>query len=265
MEDDHPTHRSRKRPGFNLSGFNPLVIVLIGAAFAVGVLWTKNQNLEKQMANNQGGTPTTGQMGQPTVAPAAGNQGNDQFGSADQVEPVSDNDWIKGSKNARVMLIEYSDLECPYCKRFHPTAQQAVDSYNGQVAWVFRHFPLPQLHPEAPKKAEAVECAGEQQGQEGFWKLVDKLEAADPAIALAQLSQTADSLGLDGDQLQTCIDSGKYTSKVSTQMQSGTLAGVTGTPGNILLDTQTGKTQLIPGAVPFDQLKSSIDALLASS
>jgi protein-disulfide isomerase len=262
-ESDSPSPSPIKSKGLS---FNPLVVILVAAAFIIGVLYTRTQNLEQQLGKTDDqSAQVAGQQVQPTSPPPAGNQGaGQQFGSADQVDPLQEDDWVRGSRDARVLLIEYSDVDCPFCKRFHPTAQQAVDEYDGQVAWVYRHFPLAQLHPDAPKKAEATECAGEQQGNDGFWKLVDKLSDSSSTVTLEQIPQVATSLGLDGAQIKSCMDSGKFTSKVSDHQQSGVKAGVTGTPGNILLDTQTGQAQLIPGAVPFEQLKTAIDAMLAS-
>lgn len=257
MAEESRTSKTKSLP------FNPLVIILVAAAFIIGVLWTRTQNLQEQLGKTTGesGAVAGQQVGQPTqpVNPPPPDTGQ-QFGSADQVAPVTDADWVRDSRDARIFLIEYSDIDCPFCKRFHPTAQQVVDAYPDQVAWVYRHFPLAQLHPDAPKKAEAVECAADQQGEEGFWKFLDKLIEA--TGTLDDVPQLAQSVGLNGSQIKTCLDSGKYTSKVDSHQQSGIKAGVTGTPGNILLDTQTGKTQLIPGAVPFEQLKSSIDQML---
>lgn len=92
-------------------------------------------------------------------------------------------DHIKGSINAPVKIVEYSDLECPFCKMFHATLQEIISDpeYKDKVAWVYRHFPLTQLHSKAPKEAEATECAAEVGGNEGFWKFVDKINEITPA------------------------------------------------------------------------------------
>ena len=186
---------------------------------------------------------------------------------AGPVEPLKAEDHVREDRKARILLFEYSDLECPFCKRFHPTAQQVVDSYKGQVAWVYRHFPLDQIHSKADKEAEAVECAKDQGGEDAFWKMTDKIFEVTPSnngLNLDDLPKLAGEVGLNSTVLKTCLDSGKYAAHVEADYQGGIKAGITGTPGNILLDTKTNKTKLIPGAVPFDQFKVAIDDLLKS-
>ena len=207
-------------------------------------------------------TPSTGTI-QPAVVP---NQPPPEP-VAGPIEPLKDSDHVRGDRKARILLFEYSDLECPFCKRFHPTAQQVVDTYKGQVAWVYRHFPLDQIHSKADKEAEAIECANALGGQVAFWKLTDKLFEVTPSnngLNLDDLPKLAGEVGLNQSAFKTCLDSGKYAAHVEEDYQGGIKAGITGTPGNILLDTKTNKTKLIPGAVPFDQFKTAIDDLLRS-
>lgn len=97
-----------------------------------------------------------------------------------QIEPaaitipeVSEDDHILGAKNAELVLVEYSDTKCPFCQQFHMTMQQLLAANSDKLAWVYRHFPLAQLHPTAPKEAEAIECAAEQGGNEAFWSFAD--------------------------------------------------------------------------------------------
>lgn len=244
MSDSPETQRS----------YTPILVgLLIIAVFFIGMFWTKVQNLEKGGSNTA--SPAT-----PTQAPT--------FGSEEKVEKLRANDHLRGDRNARILLIEYSDLECPFCKQFHKTAQQIIDNYKGQVAWIYRHFPLDQIHSKADKEAQATECANELLGNDGFWKLTDKIFEVTPSnngLDLATLPELAAQVGLDKNKFKTCLDSGKMAKKVEEDYQSGIKAGVTGTPANFLLDTKTGKTQLIPGAVPFDQLKQVIDELLKES
>lgn len=239
-----------------------LLIASIGLAFVVGVLWQKVQSLE-------GGATRTAatQKGSGTQAgnPQAGNAPS--FGSANQVDKLRNDDHVRGNKNARILLIEYSDLECPFCKRFHPTAKRIVEEYKGQVAWVYRHFPLDQIHSKADKEAEAVECANELAGNDGFWKLTDKIFEVTPSnngLNLDDLPKLAGEVGLDQNKFKSCLDSAKFKDHVEADYQSGIKAGVTGTPGNILFDTKTGKTKLIPGALPFENFKTEIDTMLNS-
>lgn len=184
-----------------------------------------------------------------------------------EVEGLRDKDHVRGVKSARLLLIEYSDLECPFCKRFHPTVQQAVDQYKGQVAWVYRHFPLDQTHSKADKEAEATECAAELGGNDGFWKMTDKIFEVTPSnngLDLDTLPQLASQIGLDQGKFKACLDSGKYAALIEEDYQSGIKANVRGTPGSFLLDTKTDKKLEVPGAVPYESLKSSIDSLLRS-
>lgn len=236
-----------------------LVLLLIIASFLVGTLWTKVQYLEK------GAVPSSGTR---TTQQAPSGDTPESAPAKIEVEKLRNDDKIKGNKNARILLIEYSDLECPFCKRFHPTAQQVVDTYKGQVAWVYRHFPIEQLHSKAPKEAEAVECAYEQQGNDGFWKLTDKIFEVTPAndgLDLDTLPDLAAQVGLDREKFTSCLESGKMAARVQKDEESGIKAGVTGTPGNILLDTKTGKTAALRGAEPFESVKAAIDNLLKES
>jgi protein-disulfide isomerase len=92
------------------------------------------------------------------------------------IRAVSAEDHVIGDLNtAELVIVEYSDLECPFCQRFHDTMHQVVKDTEGRVAWVYRHYPIPQLHPKAFQAAEASECAWEQEGNEGFWKYADKV------------------------------------------------------------------------------------------
>lgn len=234
-----------------------LVILLIIGAFFIGSLSTKVKQLESGSKAPTGAVNNTGNV--PSAPP--------QPQQAGEVDPVTEEDWVKGARNARIALIEYSDLECPFCKRFHPTAQQAVDEYDGDVMWVYRHFPLDQIHSKADKEAEAVECAGKLAGEDGFWAMTDKIFEVTPSnngLDLDTLPDLAVEVGLNRSAFESCLNSGEMTSVVEDEYQSGLKAGVTGTPGNILLDMKTGDTRIIPGAVPFAQLSQAIDQMLAN-
>ena len=94
------------------------------------------------------------------------------------IAPVDEEDHIRGERDAEVVLVEYSDLRCPYCAQFHETMKQVVDNYEGsEIAWVYRHLPIPQLHPQAPRLAQAAECAADAGGEEAFWSFTDYIFA----------------------------------------------------------------------------------------
>ena len=97
--------------------------------------------------------------------------------SLDEMRPAAKDDHIRGNPDAPVKIVEYSDAECPFCKSFHSTMQRVVDEYgaSGKAAWVYRHFPLDNIHPKADKEAEATECAAELGGNGTFWAYVDRL------------------------------------------------------------------------------------------
>lgn len=236
---------------------NGLTIILVGllivGAFFIGSLSTKVKQLEEDTSPSRTAD---------NIAPSAPPTPR----QATEVDPVTDDDWVRGNVDARIALIEYSDLECPFCQRFHPTAQQVIDEYKDDVKWVYRHFPLDQIHSKADKEAEAVECAGKLAGNEGFWALTDKIFEVSPTnngLDLDMLPNLAVEVGLDRNAFESCLNSGEMANNVEADYQSGLKAGVTGTPGNILLDTKTGETQFIPGAVPYPQVKQAIDAMLA--
>ena len=187
------------------------------------------------------------------------NNNNGQQPSAVQLQAVSkENDWIRGDKDAKVSIIEFSDIDCPYCGRFHDTMKQVIDAYDGQVNWVYRHFPLTSLHPESAKKAEAVECVGELGGNDKVWQFLDKLYAG--KTSLSQLGATVSSLGLNSSEFQTCLDSGKYKGAVSNEAIQAQAAGGGGTPHSVIV---SGDTKVpMKGALPFNSIKASLDAIL---
>lgn len=174
--------------------------------------------------------------------------------------PVGDSDHIRGNVNAQITIVEYSDLECPFCKRFHVTMKQVLQEYGDKVRWVYKHFPLDQIHPKADKEAEATECAGELGGNDKFWEYVDRIFEITPSnngLDLALLPQIAKDLGLDKAKFESCLASGKYAENVEAQFQEGTRLGVNGTPGSFV------NGQPVRGAVPFETLKQIIDSELA--
>lgn len=243
-----------------------LVTLVILASYFIGSLSTKVQLLEKNGLQVVAAAPAQAGNNQPSAvaAPAAQPPAAQQ---ANKKPTITNDDYIRGNKNAKVTLVEYADFECPFCKRFHPTMLQAIKEYGDKINWVYRHFPL-SFHANAQKEAEAAECAGKIGGNDAFWKytdaIYDKTTSNGTGIALDQLAPIATEIGLNSTKFQTCVDSGEFAQKVKDEETTGASEGVTGTPGTIIIDAK-GNTQLIPGALPYEQVKPLIDAALNAS
>ncbi|MFM7204460.1 MAG: DsbA family protein [Myxococcota bacterium] len=167
----------------------------------------------------------------------------------------ADDDPRMGSADAPVTIIEWSDFQCPYCKRNGETLKEVKQRYGDKVSVVFRDFPLP-FHKEAPKASEAAECADEQ-GK--FWEFHDKLFSNQQALDVGSLKKNAEELQLDMAKFTACLDSGKYKSEIDKDMAEGKVAGVTGTPATFI----NGK--MLSGALPIDTYAAIIDAELAKA
>lgn len=181
------------------------------------------------------------------------------------VPTITEDDHIRGDKEAEISLIEYSDFECPFCRLFHATSKQILDTYNGKVNLVYRHFPL-SFHQNAQKEAEASECANELGGNVKFWEYTDMIfertTSNGTGFAFDALVPLAREIGLDEKKFKECLDSGKYANHVQQDFAEGSALGITGTPGNILLNHRTQETVFISGAQPYNVFQTAINAML---
>lgn len=200
------------------------------------------------------------------AAPSLNNQtGESGTGTETPIPEVSNEDHILGNPNAKVMIVEYSDYDCPFCKSFHETMHRIIDEYgaSGDVAWVYRHFPLQQLHPNAPTIALASECVAELGGNDAFWTFSDLVfdeRETNAQTDISRLPEFATAAGVDATQMQACIDSGRHKEKVEKQFADAIAAGGTGTPFPVVI---VGNQQgTIEGAQPYPVVKQMIDTLL---
>ncbi len=184
----------------------------------------------------------------------------------ENVALVTDTDHLIGNPDAKIIIVEYSDLECPYCKVFHTTMNKIMREYGegGQVAWVYRHFPIAQLHSKAHREAEATECANKIGGNTKFWEYTNKIFSITPSnneLKESELLTTAQDIGLAESGFEDCLNGGETKGIVDNDILSGNTAGVRGTPTSfIFVDKKVAGT--IDGAQPYEQVKATIDQIL---
>lgn len=131
-----------------------------------------------------------------------------------------------GPADAPVTIVEFSEFQCPFCAQVQPTLKKVKERFGDKIRIVFRNFPLPR-HDDAPKAAEAASCA-EEQGK--FWEMHDKLFANSSKLQVPELKRYAAEIGLETEQFDQCLDTGKYTAKWRSDKRDGSLYGVSGTP-----------------------------------
>lgn len=247
----------------------PIAIVLAGAIVA-GAMFYTNKDAVK------------------TTAPA-----QKKATEALSVAAPASTDSITGNLDADVVIIEYSDTECPFCKVFHNTMKQVMDKYSkdGKVAWIYRYMPLDVLHKKARKEAQAIECAKQQGGNDTFWKFTNEVYSrtnSNDSLPETELTKIAKELKLDMDKWSKCYSTDATASVVAAQEQTGKDAGVEGTPNNFLVfkkplsDSQIsnlvnafakypegtirisddGKTVNLGGAMPYNLMTFVIDNAL---
>lgn len=171
----------------------------------------------------------------------------------------SASDHRLGSPDAPIVLVEYSDFQCPYCKTVHPTLKRLVSESNGQVAWVYRHLPLTSIHSEARPAALAAECIAEQLGNDGFWKFADAIFNDQSKMSSAYYAQLAAQFGADKAIFASCVSSEKYASKIDAESLEAQANGGTGTPYTVIVGE--GVQVPLSGAQPYANFKAVIDAI----
>lgn len=227
----------------------PLAVVIAGGLIAGAVLLN-------------GGTAEIAK--QKNINPTPQNP-EQQVGSTDAVAKITEKDHIKGNSDALIKIVEYSDFECPFCKQFHNTMNEVMDKYgaSGDVAWVFRQFPLEQLHPvKAQAVAVASECANEQGGNDTFWKFTDRyfeLTLTNNRTDIdTVIPQIAKEIGLDTTVFNTCRQSGKYDEHIQGDIANAVATGGRGTPWSVVI-APNGKTFPINGAQPRAAVEQIIE------
>ena len=186
---------------------------------------------------------------------------------SDVIRPIDANDHVLGSPKARILVVEYSDTECPYCKMFQSTMLSIMQNYgqDGNVAWVYRHYPITELHSKSFNEAVALECAGNIGGNSKFWEYTDKIYEVTPSndgLDPKELTNIATAVGLSSEKFNTCLTSGEFNPRVNLDIQNAEELGIAGTPYSVIIDTKTNQYYPIDGAYPYTSLKSAIDLIL---
>ncbi len=164
----------------------------------------------------------------------------------------------KGNKNAPIVMVEYSDYECPFCGKFYSETLPLIESQyinTGKVKFVYKDFPL-SFHPNAQKAAEATRCVKEQNGDEGYWAIHDKIFENQQSLSIASLRQWANEIGLNIQQFDSCLQSGKMAAAVQKDSYEGQQDGVQGTPAFFI------NGEIISGAQPFPAFQQAIESEL---
>ena len=261
IEQSHDSQTSNKKP-IPTGMIVALVAVVAVAAFFAGSYFSSIDSdtitrsefqqaiskLESKIESNQ---PTPQQAPQP-------------------VRISLDDDPIRGDPNAPITIVEFSDFQCPFCARFHvQTLPSIIEEYiaEGKVNLVYRDFPIQSIHPNALPAAVAAECANEQ-GK--YWEYHDTLfekqnswNRLDSNSAITTFSQYATDIGLEQEQFDSCLQTGKYLEEVQGDLRDGRDYEITGTPGFFIGNEEIGFVK-INGAQPFDVFKRIIDAQLAT-
>ncbi len=186
---------------------------------------------------------------------------------AELVRPVGSDDHILGNPAAKVMIVEYSDFDCTYCKVFDETLRQIVadEGAKGDVAWVYREFPLIEIHPNAMTNAEAAECVAKTAGNDAFWKFKTELFDNQP-IDPTQYGTYAQSAGISGDVFASCYADASTTvaARITADRQNALDMGAQGTPFSLIL--VTGKPPVVlNGGYSYDAAKALVDEALKSA
>lgn len=228
-----------------------IIVLLLVASFLAGTIFKGGRPLK---SGESGQAPD--KIISPTIAPQAFDEETvpEVLGEADLIE-IEKSVNVKGNPNAKVTIVEFSEFQCPFCKRyFDETYNKIWEEYGNKINYIFRDYPLP-FHPLAQITAEAARCAGDQ-GK--YWDYHNLLfsrhgEWSNQTDAVPLLTTFAVDLKLNEADFSACLSSGKYTQSVKDDLALGQRLGIGGTPSFFI------NGRLLVGAVPFESFKAIID------
>ncbi len=158
---------------------------------------------------------------------------------------------LYGNPEAGTVIVEFSDLECPFCARLHPTLRELVDTSGGAVAWEYRHYPIPN-HPHAYEAAVISECVAEELGTQVFFTYLDQVFAQVSSLNSLSLQLIAKNLGLSDSELTRCQNDTAIKDRIAADMATATAEGARGTPHSVIV-AKDGTSTPVSGALPKEQ------------
>lgn len=179
-------------------------------------------------------------------------------------EEAPDGRKIYGNLNARFTLVEFSETECPFCVKHHPTMKNLVDSSKGNINWEWKHLPLGFHNPAAMTQAIVGECVAEQKGNRMFWVYIDEVFKLSEGggKGVRDLPGLVASLGVDMSEIRKCAAGAKARDIVNADIQTAQSLNISGTPATIIVDNHTGNSQIVSGAQPMASFSTAIKRLM---
>jgi protein-disulfide isomerase len=204
------------------------------------------------------------QFNNPQKAEVAGEQveAEEQFTVINEYPQIQEVDHFRGNKNSNIVLLSYSDYECPFCKMFDETANKLVKSNN--IVYIYRHFPLENLHQNALTEAIAAECVAKLGGDDAFWQFSDLIfenTQSNDGLDLELLPEFAQQSGVAVTEFQICLDNQETEAKIKSGMDEAGKFGVSGTPASFLINKKTKKAIFVPGAQPAEKVVEAIQKI----
>jgi protein-disulfide isomerase len=190
--------------------------------------------------------------------------------SLEQVKKITwENVYILWNPDAEISWVEYSDLECPYCKKLHEswTIEKILKEYNWKVNFIFKQFPLTRIHPQAPMEAESALCVWElwwsQKYHDFIMKVYNGSQTNWKSYNLDTITKLAWEIWIDTKKFNECVKSWKYAQLAWEQLNEwNKIFWITWTPGNVLINNKTWKWDKLPWAYPYEAFKQKIDSLM---
>ena len=188
-----------------------------------------------------------------------------QTGSPADVLKIRGDDYINGNPSAPVTIIEYSDLECPYCRLFHATLTEAMNKYPGKIAWVYRNYPIEGLHKQARLEANAIECIGGLGGNDAYWLALNQIFAttkSNDGLDLNTIPTIVKNAGVKEADFEQCIANKNYDAKIMTQVKEIQELGIQGTPFSVIINNATGESIPVMGYQKFDKFDGTLSTII---